>query len=309
MATTAPEAPASLEPSRSFIVVHLLVTAIFWGSSFLFIKLMSGQVSPFAIAAGRGLLGAVSLALWLRWLGQSPLPRRHEIRHWLVLGATNGWIPNILTAYALIQLASGPAAMIQAAGPLVTAIVAHLIFAEERLSGRRLGGILIGLAGVALLIGPRLFEGGATSLSVLAMVASMLSYAAGNIYVRAVPAPAGDPMRLALGQQVVSGLSATLLTVIFAGPAAFLALRDHWPPMLALGIVCTAIPMTLFMRLIRAAGPTRAAMTGYLVPTVAATMGVLVLGETLELRQIAAGCIILIGVFLVTMAPRRVGAA
>lgn len=117
MATIAPEASASLEPSRSFIAVHLLVTAIFWGSSFLFIKLMSGEVSPFAIAAGRGLLGAVSLALWLRWLGQSPLPRRHEIRHWLVLGATNGWIPNILTAYALIQLASGPAAMIQAAGP------------------------------------------------------------------------------------------------------------------------------------------------------------------------------------------------
>ena len=299
MATTAPEAPASLEPSRSFIAAHLLVTAIFWGSSFLFIKLMSGQVSPFAIAAGRGLLGAVSLALWLRWLGQSPLPRRHEIRHWLVLGATNGWIPNILTAYALIQ----------AAGPLVTAIVAHLIFAEERLSGRRLGGILIGLAGVALLIGPRLFEGGATSLSVLAMVATMLSYAAGNIYVRAVPAPAGDPMRLALGQQVVSGLSASLLALLFAGPAAFLPLRDHWAAMLALGVVCTAIPMTVFMRLIRAAGPTRAAMTGYLVPTVAAFMGMLVLGETLELRQIAAGCIILIGVFLVTMAPRRVGAA
>lgn len=309
MATTAPEAPASLEPSRSFITVHLLVTAIFWGSSFLFIKLMSGQVSPFAIAAGRGLLGAVSLALWLRWLGQSPLPRRHEIRHWLILGATNGWIPNILTAYALIQLASGPAAMIQAAGPLVTAIVAHLIFAEERLSGRRLGGILIGLAGVALLIGPRLFEGGATSLSVLAMVASMLSYAAGNIYVRAVPATAGDPMRLALGQQVVSGLSASFLALLFAGPAAFLPLSNHWAAMLALGVVCTAIPMTVFMRLIRAAGPTRAAMTGYLVPTVAAAMGVLVLGETLELRQIAAGCIILIGVFMVTMAPRRVGAA
>lgn len=237
------------------------------------------------------------------------MPRRHEIRHWLILGATNGWIPNILIAYALIQLASGPAAMIQAAGPLITAIVAHLIFAEERLSGRRLVGILIGLAGVALLIGPRLFEGGGTALSVLAMVATMLSYATGNIYVRAVPAPAGDPMRLALGQQVVSGFSASLLALAFAGSAAFLPLRDHWLALLALGIFCTAIPMTVFMRLIRAAGPTRAAMTGYLVPTVAAAMGVLVLGETLELRQIAAGCIILIGVFLVTMAPRRVGAA
>jgi drug/metabolite transporter (DMT)-like permease len=309
MATTAPETALPQEPGRGFIAVHLLVTSLFWGSSFLFIKLMSGQVSPFAIAAGRGLLGAVSLALWLRWLGQSPLPQRHEIRHWLILGATNGWVPNILVAYALIQLASGPAAMIQAAGPLVTAIAAHLIFAEERLSGRRLGGILIGLAGVALLIGPRLFEGGATTLSVLAMVATMLSYAAGNIYVRAVPAPAGNPMRLALGQQVVSGLGASLLTLLFAGPAAFLALRDHWAAMLTLGLVCTAVPMTVFMRLIRAAGPTRAAMTGYLVPTVAAIMGVFVLGETLELRQVAAGCIILIGVFLVTMAPGKAGAA
>ncbi|HEV7257167.1 MAG TPA: DMT family transporter [Bosea sp. (in: a-proteobacteria)] len=304
MATIAPEGSPALEPSRGFIATNLLVCSFFWGSSYLFIKLMSGQVSPFAIAAGRGLLGAASLALWIRWLGQSPLPRRHEVRHWLILGATNGWLPNILVAYALIQLASGPAAMIQAAGPLVTALVAHMIFAEEHLNGRRLAGILIGLAGVALLIGPRLFEGGATTLSVLAMVGTMLSYAAGNLYVRAVPAASGDPMRLALGQQVCSGGVALLLTLIVVGPASLLVLSDHWAAMLMLGIICTAIPMTVFMRLIRAAGPTRAAMTGYLVPTVAAIMGVLVLGETLELRQVAAGCIILLGVFLVTTAPR-----
>ena len=71
----------------------------------------------------------------------------------------------MLVAYALIQLASGPAAMIQAAGPLITALVARLVFAEERLGGRRFGGILLGMAGVALLIGPRLFEGAATALS------------------------------------------------------------------------------------------------------------------------------------------------
>lgn len=63
MVTTAPEASTAPEPSRDFIATHLLVTAFFWGSSFLFIKLMAGQVSPFAIAAGRGLLGAVSLSL------------------------------------------------------------------------------------------------------------------------------------------------------------------------------------------------------------------------------------------------------
>lgn len=301
--TIAPDRASPAAPSRAFIVGNLLACSFFWGCSFLFIKLMAADVSPWAIAAGRGLLGASALTLFVLARRQSPLPRRHEIGHWLVLGTTNGWLPNVLVAYALIQLASGPAAMIQAAGPLVTALFAHFLFAEEHLGRRRLGGILVGMAGVAILIGPRLVEGGGTALSVLAMVGVMLSYAVGNLYTRAVPAKAGDPIRLALGQQMVSGSGALLLTLTFSGWAALSALKPHWQAMLALGVLSTAIPMSIFMRLIRAAGPTRAAMTGYLVPAVATVMGVLVLGESLELRQIIGGCIILAGVFLVTTAP------
>lgn len=302
MAITAPEGAAPGGPGRAFVLGHLLVCSFFWGSSFLFIKLTGGEVSPLAVAAGRGLIGAATLALWILWRGESPLPRRHEIRHWLVLGTTNGWVPNVLVAYALVRLATGPAAMIQAAGPLVVAILAHFLFREERLTRRRLAGVLLGMAGVALLIGPRLVEGGGTALGVLAMVGVMLSYSAGNLYVRTVPAAAGDPGRLALGQQVFSGLVALTLTLMLAGPSALAPLGDHLPAMLALGVVATALPMALFMRLIRAAGPTRAAMTGYLVPTFATLLGVAVLGETLELRQLAGGCIILAGVFLVSTA-------
>ena len=295
--------------SRGFVAGHLLVCSLFWGCSFLFIKLMNGEVSPLAIAAGRGLLGAGALAAYVLWLGRSPIPRRDEIRHWLVLGTTNGWVPNVLVAYALVQLASGPAAMIQAAGPLVTAVFAHFLFVEERMGLRRLMGILLGMAGVSLLIGPRLIEGGGTAFGVLAMVGVMLGYSVGNLYVRAIPAASGDPARLALGQQVVSGLIALILALVFAGPSTFASITGHLPAMLALGLLSTAIPMAIFMRLIRAAGPTRAAMTGYLVPTVATIMGVVVLGETLELRQIIGGCIILTGVFLVTTSGRLVRAA
>ncbi|MFA6964462.1 DMT family transporter [Bosea sp. (in: a-proteobacteria)] len=300
---------APTAPSRAFVVGHLLVCSFFWGSSFLFIKLTGGAISPLALAAGRGLIGASALAAYVVWLGQSPIPRRDEIRHWLVLGTTNGWVPNVLVAYALVQLASGPAAMIQAGGPLVTAVFAHFLFAEERIGLRRLAGILLGMAGVALLIGPRLIEGGGTALGVLAMVGVMLGYSGGNLYARAVPASAGHPARLALGQQVVSGLVALALTLVFAGPAAFAPMTDHVPVMLALGLLATAIPMAVFMRLIRAAGPTRAAMTGYLVPSVATILGIVVLGETLELRQVVGGCIILVGVFLVTTSRRAAGAA
>lgn len=307
MATTAPEALPPQEPSRSFIAVNLAICSLLWGSSYLFIKLMSGEVSALAIAASRGVLGAAVLSLWSLGRGRSPLPRRAEIVPWIMLGTTNGWLPNVLVGYALVQLASGPAAMIQAAGPLVTALIAHLVFSEERLSRRRFGGILLGMAGVALLIGPRLFEGGGTALSVLAMIGATLSYTTANLYVRTVPAATGDPARLALGQQMFSGTIATLLTLVVLGPAAFAPLANHLPAMLALGIFATAIPVTVFMRLIRAAGPTRAAMTGYLVPTVAVILGVIVLHENLELRQALGGCIILSGVFLVTTAPRRVG--
>lgn len=302
-ATTAPEPSGPPGPSRAFIVGNLAVCSFLWGSSYLFIKLMAGDVAPWAIAAGRGLLGAATLALFVAARGQSPLPRRHELRHWLVLGTTNGWLPNVLVAYALIQLASGPAAMIQAAGPLVTALFAHVLFSEEQLSRRRLGGILVGMAGVAILIGPRLAEGGGTALSLLAMVGATLSYTCANLYTRAVPPRAGDPIRLALGQQMVSGTGALLLTLAISGWGALLALAPHWQAALALGVFATAMPVAFFMRLIRAAGPTRAAMTGYLVPAVAVAMGVLVLGEALELRQIIGGCIILAGVFLVSTAP------
>ena len=303
MVTIAPEPARPAGPSKTFIVSNLAVCSFLWGSSYLFIKLMAGDVVPWAIAACRGLLGAVTLALFVAARGQSPLPRRNELRHWLVLGTCNGWLPNVLVAYALIQLASGPAAMIQAAGPLVTALFAHLLFSEEHLSRRRLGGILVGMAGVAILIGPRLVEGGGTALSLLAMVGATLSYACANLYTRAVPPRAGDPIRLALGQQMVSGGGALLLTLAFSGWGALLALTPHWQAALALGVLATAMPVAFFMRLIRAAGPTRAAMTGYLVPVVATVMGVLVLGETLELRQIIGGVIILAGVFFVTTAP------
>lgn len=205
MAIIAPEAAPPQEPSRSFIAVNLAICSLLWGSSYLFIKLMSGEVSALAIAASRGVLGAAVLSLWSLGRGRNPLPRRAEIVPWIMLGTTNGWLPNVLVGYALVQLASGPAAMIQAAGPLVTALVAHLVFSEERLNRRRLGGILLGMIGVALLIGPRLFEGGGTALSVLAMIGAKLSYTVANLYVRTVPAATGDPARLALGQQMFSG--------------------------------------------------------------------------------------------------------
>jgi drug/metabolite transporter (DMT)-like permease len=287
------------EATRSFVLGHLLACSVLWGSSFLFVKLINSPMSPFAIAACRGIVGAGTLALWISLiLGQKPWPSRDELMHWLVLGTSNGWVPNVLVAYALARMDSGPAAMIQASGPLVTAIAAHVIFADERLNRGRVIGIALGLVGVALIIGPSALQGSGSGLAILAMVGVAMGYAFGNLYTRAIPV--ADPARLALGQQVVSGLVATILALVLSGAASFAPVPHNIWPLLALGIVATALPMALFMRLIRAAGPTKASMTGYLVPAVAVILGIVVLGEKLDIWQAVGGMIVLAGIALVS---------
>ncbi|MGO4572199.1 DMT family transporter [Microvirga sp. 2TAF3] len=303
MATTAQPAASSLPaPTQGFLVSHLLVCSILWASGFLFIKL-SGDINPFVIAAMRGLLGATSLALWFTVQGKSLLPQRHELKTWLFLGTFNGWAPNVLVAYALTQVTTASAAMVQASGPLIVAVMSHFLFTEERLTRRRFLGVFIGFAGMGILIGPAAFpESGISPLGSLAMVATTLSYAVANLYVRTIKQ--ADPARLALGQQICSGIPATILALAVSGPSAFAIVPSHLMPLIALGIVATAIPILLFMRMIRRAGPTRASMVGYLLPIWTAILAVLFLEERIGGREILGGAVVLTGVALVTFSGR-----
>ena len=291
-----------VSPTPAFLVTHLLGCSILWASGFLFIKL-AGAVDPFVIAAMRGLLGATSLAAFFLVRGQSLAPRGGEWRDWLFLGTFNGWGPNILVAYAMTQITAASGAMIQATAPLIVALLAHAVFPDERLSGQRLLGILVGFAGMGLLVGPAaLPDSGVSPTGALAMVATAVSYAVGNIYARAVKN--ADPARLALGQQICSAVPATALALALIGPGAFAAVRDHAPALIALGVLATAIPILLFMRLIHGAGPTRAAMVGYLMPVWTAVLATAFLGERVGVREIAGGAVVLAGVAIVSFSGR-----
>jgi drug/metabolite transporter (DMT)-like permease len=288
----------------AFLAIHLVACSVLWASGFLLIKLVP-DMPPVALAACRGLIAAASLSAWFLLRRETILPRGREWRDWAVLGTLNGWGPNILVAAALMEIGAGFAAMIQAAGPLVVAVLAHLLFADERLDGRRAGGILVGFVGVAVLIGPTALPSNAESLSgALLMLLVTTLYALGNVYVRFVPE--GDAARLALGQQVVSGPTALALALLFGGPDAFGAAPAHGIVLLALGVVGTAMPIVLFMRLIRKAGPIRAATVGYLLPVWTALLAFVFLGETIAGREVLGGAIVLGGVALVS-APRSRG--
>jgi drug/metabolite transporter (DMT)-like permease len=289
-------------PTPGFMAANLLACSMLWSTSFLFIKL-SGDVNPFVLAAMRGLVGASALILWFATQAKSIRPDNGQWHHWVVLGALNGWIPNVLVAHALTQIGTAPAAMIQASGPLIVAVLSHLLFADERLTLRRFAGVLVGFAGMGILIGPAaLPDSGVGAWGALTMVATALSYATANLYVRSIRH--ADPARLALGQQICSGIPATALALVVAGPSAFAAVPDSAASLLALGIVSTALPILLFMRLIRRAGPTRASMVGYLQPVWTAVLAVLFLNESIGLRELAGGGVVLAGVALVSLSGK-----
>lgn len=293
---------ASSAPTPTFILSHLFACSFLWGSAFLFVKL-SGNLNPFVLASMRGVIGAASLASWFALQGKSILPKPHEWRVWAFLGTFNGWLPNVLVAYALAQIPTAPAAMIQASSPLIVAVMSHLLFVEERLTLQRLSGILVGFAGMGILIGPAaLPESGVSLTGIAAMVLVACSYAAANVYVRTVKNV--DPARMALGQQIGSGTAATMLALVVAGPGAFAPAILHLAPLLALGAASTALPILLFMHLIRRTGPTRASMVGYLAPVWTVLLAVLFLNESVGLRECLGGAIVMSGVALVSMTGR-----
>lgn len=291
--------------SQSFIVGHLAVCSLLWGASFVLLKFLNGEVHPLVVASVRAAGAYAFLAVILLAMGGSLVPRGREWRDWIVLGSVNGWIPNTLVTYAMQHLDSGPGALIQACGPLITAVLAHIFLVNERLTPIKLIGIFTGFGGVALIIGPDAFKGGGTALAVIGMFVVACGYAIGNIYARKIPNP--EPLRMAIGQQTASVFFATICAMLLVGPQGYNTIAPHISTLALLAVVATGIPIFMFMRMITRAGPTVAAMTGYLMPVVAVILGAIVLGETLLMRQVIGGIIVLLGVAITTGLVSRLG--
>lgn len=282
--------------------LQLLACSFLWGTAFLLMKLIGADIGAVPLAAVRGLMGAGLIGGWFLIRGGNILPRGREWRDWAVLGLVQGAIPNTLTVYALTQISAGMTSLIQASTPLIVAVFAHVMFAEERLTCRRGAGVLLGFAGMAILLAPAVLAGRGGSLGgVLAMAATALSYAVGNLYVRGIPNP--RPGRLAFGQQLFSGLPLTALAFGLGGSSAFAAMPAHAGTLILLGVFATALPIALYMNILRLAGPTRGSMNGYLVPVWTILLGVAVLGETVGLREVVGAVVVLSGIALASIRP------
>lgn len=285
---------------------YLLFLTACWGSAFPLVRFVVASMPPFALSAARAAVGAATLAAFLWWRGELMRPDRAALRHMVVLGTINGWVPNVLTALSLGQIESATAALIQAAGPLIVAALSMVWLREERLSGLGAAALATGFAGVALVIGPLAVRGGATLLGGLCMLGTAASYACATIYARRARLPASAP--IVLGQQVFSLLPALALSLLIDLPGAWSQPPEVWAIVATLGVLGSAVPLTLYLRLLTFARATDAALIGYLQPIWAALLGAALLAEWPDARVLLGGAVVLTGVYLAGRA-RQSGAA
>jgi drug/metabolite transporter (DMT)-like permease len=284
---------------------RLLLISSLWGAAFPAMRFAAAAIPPWWIASGRAALAACVVALWLALRDRPVLPRGGMLRHALVLGTLNGWVPNILASASLARIESAAAALIEASSPLLIALLAAVALPGERPGRRTLLGLAVGFAGIAVIAGPDVLEGGASGTGALLMLLVALSYACGTVYVRATRPGAAD--ELAFGQQAVGGIVATLIAVAVepGGPPMTAEVAAPWAAVAALAVFGSAIPLTLFLALAQRVRATDVATVGYLQPAFAAVFGALLLAEFPERRVLAGGAVVLAGVWLATRRRAR----
>jgi drug/metabolite transporter (DMT)-like permease len=286
--------------------LNLIVISGAWGSSFVFVKLISESMDPFAFAASRGFIAMLALLAWLALRrtppaddDQMPAFAWRNVGHMVVLGTTNGSLANVLTATAVSHVDSAVVAMIQAAVPLMVAVLAHFLFVEEPFRSRQLIGIVTGLIGILLIVGPvAVFGGRGSLLGTTAMLLTALSYACGTVYGRHIAST--NPAALACGQQAFGAIVAAVLSLLFEPRAAWSQPASIWLLLTIVGVVCSAVPTVLYLRLLARAASVPAALVAYLQPVWAILLGWAILGEQVRAAALLGTGIVVVGILITT---------
>jgi drug/metabolite transporter (DMT)-like permease len=269
----------------------LAVLSLLWGATFFFAAIAVKEIPPLTLVLARVALAALLLVPIVHWLGHR-LPG--TARGWLpfaVMGLLSNVIPFSLLFYGQTQIASGLAAVLNATTPLFSLLVAWL-FAGEPLKGRKLAGVALGIAGVAVLLGPEALSARAASVvGMLCVLGTALSNAlAGQWGTRL----RGVPPAVSAGTQLVCS---TVILLPFAGVVDrfWLWPAPSWQALAAvagLAVLSTAVAYVIFFRILAAAGPVNVMLVTLLVPVTGIALGVLILEETLLARQIVGALVI-----------------
>jgi drug/metabolite transporter (DMT)-like permease len=290
--------------SRKDLTILVFVAALF-GASFLFIRVAAPVLGPLPVAGGRVALGAAVLLVVLSVTGQLRALRGRAL-DLLVVGFLLAAFPFTLFAVAELRITASLAAVLNATTPLWGIVVAR-IWLGTAVTGRRVLGAAIGIAGVSAAVGLGTLPLDATTLAAAAAcLVAALSYAVGSVWT-ARRLGGTPPYALAAGQQLGA-------TALLAGPVA-VAGTAH-PPTLtavaavaALGLLGTGVAFVLWFGLLARVGPVAAVTVTFLAPVFGVAWAAIFLGEPITLGLVVGTAAVLAGVALIVdlapAAPKR----
>ncbi|GIV98257.1 MAG: ABC transporter permease [Herpetosiphonaceae bacterium] len=278
----------------------LLLLALIWGTSFLFIKIGVETIPP-PVFVGLRLALATIIIYGFLWIKQVALPR--DWRTWVnlaILGLFNTAFPYTLFSWGEQSIPSGLAAIYNATTPLWTVILAQLWVREERLTPLRTAGVVLGFGGVVWLVSDDLQNVlSASFLGQMACIGASASCAIAVLFARRklgrLPA-----LTQVFGQICTGTLWLLPLILISTDVSTLRPSLDSLMALLALSILGTAVGLLLFFALLQRVGATRSAQVTYLLPIFGLFWGWLILGETIDSQMVGGLLVILLGVVAVS---------
>ncbi len=295
--TTSPSSPPPAATGR--IALQFVLAGVVWGSSFLFMKIALEGVSPGQVAWSRLVLGAATLGLFVL-VRRERLPRRLRVwLHMTVLALTFCVIPFLLFSWAQQHVTSGLASIYNATTPIMTAIMAWAVFRVEKLKAVQIAGILVGIAGVMVIIAP--WQGLDLTQSLVAQFAILgatACYGFSLAYMRRFTADTG--MSALTFSFLNIGIAAVIMVALTPVVAATPVTLTPWIvlSLVLLGCLGTGVAYIWNQNVLRAWGPTRASTVTYITPIVGVILGVVILGEHVSWNEPAGAALVFAGILL-----------
>lgn len=271
----------------------LTLLSVFWGGSFFFTEIALRDFKPFTLVFLRVTLAALILIVVVYTSGKR-MPA--SLRVWgafLVMGALNNAIPFSLIVWGQTRIDSGVASILNATTPIFTVISAHMLTSDERLTLRKFVGVLIGFAGVYIMMKPELKNGFSwRGLGQVAVIGAAVSYGFAGIFGKRLKKT--PPVVNSAGMLICSSIMMFPLAMIIDPPWPLSPSLEAAAAVSGIAVISTAMAYLLYFRILAAAGATNVLLVTFLIPISALLLGVGILGEVIKiLEYIGMGCIFL----------------
>jgi drug/metabolite transporter (DMT)-like permease len=277
----------------------LILLSGIWGGSFFLARVAVAEIAPLTLVLLRVAIAAIALHVYLLIRGPSfalALP------HWalfLALAISNNVIPFSLIFFGQTVLGAGVASVLNATTPFWTIVLANALTSDEKISLNKVLGVLLGIAGTAVMIGPGLIAGlGGPAWAKFALIGAALSYAVALLVARRLRSL--PPSIVATGQLTVSTIIMLPVILVTGGFGALAGTSvGVWAAVLGIALVSSAFGYLLYFTLVTRAGATNASLVTLIVPVSAILLGAVFLGERLELFEVGGMALIAIGLLTI----------